>query len=583
MIKEFIAVLSNPHLMVKPFRQLWLLTIKNLRLLLRSRASALIIIFAPLIMILIIGLSYNTSAQFGLNIGIAVDSFTEDVESFVTLLEEEEFTIHRYEASLDDCIADIKSSKVHTCITLPQSFSVEDNSQKEVTFYIDPSRINIVWMIQETVKTKFNIKSQEISQDLAQNVLTQLTDTKNVLLAEESNLNAVKAKTGVASTGATTAKQNLAVIDLTVSTSANESAAVDEDLNTANDLLSDVLGYLGSIEDESQREAARDALNEAKEMLYGDVDENESFNGAIGALQADLNSLGQKLGTAADAIGKSNTDIDTVIATLQEAISDIEAVQLGLSTSYTNLDSQKVTSADTITSPIVTKIERVSPESTYLNYLFPALLVMVVMFSSLLLGTTLVMIEKNSPAFLRNFFLPVKKIIFVMSIYVTNIILILTEIIIILGISLFFLKNSLPVLPAVAFILFVTASVFTFLGMTIGYLFTSEETGVLASISLGSIFLFVSGVILPLEGVSPLIRKITFFNPFVIAEKLVREIFIFNTSFSLLNSDLGLLIAYGILLFITIMIIESFVHEHVVRKMLKHHHRAQVKESKEMQ
>ncbi|MBU1622791.1 MAG: hypothetical protein KJ597_04410, partial [Nanoarchaeota archaeon] len=131
-------------------RSLWLLTKKNLRLLIRAKSSALIVVFAPLLIILILGLSFNNSAKYGLNIGIAADSFTDDVNGLVTLLQEEEFKIVKYENSLEGCIEDIKLGFVHTCLSLPESFKIEGNTQKEITFYVDPSKVNLVWMIQDS-------------------------------------------------------------------------------------------------------------------------------------------------------------------------------------------------------------------------------------------------------------------------------------------------------------------------------------------------------------------------------------------------------------------------------------------------
>jgi len=151
-------------------------------------------------------------------------------------------------------------------------------------------------------------------------------------------------------------------------------------------------------------------------------------------------------------------------------------------------------------------------------------------------------------------------------------ILIIIQIVVILGISLIFLNDFLPIIPQIILILFLAASVFTFLGMAIGYLFVSEETAVLGSISLGSILLFFSGVIIPLESVSPLFREITFFNPFVLAEKLVREIVLFKTFLSVIWMDLLILFAYMVVLFLIILIIESFLHQQLVTKFMRHHH-----------
>ena len=158
-------------------KPLFLLTLKNIRLLLRSKGSALIIVFAPLLIILLLGLSYNTDAKYGINIGVYSKSYTEEANSFLKLLQEDEFTITKYD-SIEACTNSIKKRTVHTCITLPESLRIEDNSPKEVTFFVDPSRINLVWMIQETLKSKFNFKSQEISQSLTQDLLTKMSATK---------------------------------------------------------------------------------------------------------------------------------------------------------------------------------------------------------------------------------------------------------------------------------------------------------------------------------------------------------------------------------------------------------------------
>ncbi len=259
---------------------------------------------------------------------------------------------------------------------------------------------------------------------------------------------------------------------------------------------------------------------------------------------------------------------------MKESSDALDNVQKSLDSLESSIGGVKVTDADTITSPLVTKIESVSGEGTYLNYLFSALLVLVIMFSSLLLGTTIVMMEKTSPAFLRNFFLPIRKITFVTSIYLTNLLLNIIQIVIILGISLFFLKGTYGTLPPVALILLISASVFTFMGMVVGYLFNSEETAVLASISLGSLHLLFSGLILPLESVNIVLREIAFYNPFVIADKLVRNIFLFGASLQDVWFELGLLIGYMIIFFLIILVIESILHQHLVNRFMRHHHRA---------
>ncbi|MBI4983131.1 ABC transporter permease [Candidatus Woesearchaeota archaeon] len=575
---------------------LWLLTTKNLKLLIRSRSSALIVVFAPLLIILILGLSFNNSAKYGLNIGVYASSYNNDVNSFINTLQEQEFKIIKYNNSVTECIEDIKLGYVHTCILLPDSFKIESNSPREITYYVDPSRINLVWMIQQMLEKKLNLQSQEISQQLAQELLTKLSSANTKVATEKNKITEVKQKSDTATSVTDTTKSALSKLDLTPPLAeygfnvTNEfKDAVVANLNLGTIKIAAAKSAVSSANMSSSDKAViKNLLSEAGAGLVNisglmSATSGTASFGAVSSLvtslQADITTAKEKLTTAKQQVATTSKDLDTVKASIGEVVASLEGIQKALDEVNANLNSQKITEAKVFSSPLVTKIERVAPENTYLNYMFPALIVLVIMFSSLLLGTTLVMMEKNSPAFTRNFFLPVKKVTFVLATYLTNLFLILVQVIIILGISVLFLKEIYAALLPLALILFLAASVFTFLGMAIGYLFSSEETAVLASISAGSILLFVSGTILPLESVSPTLRDITFLNPFVIGEKLVREILIFNTPIMGLWMDLAVFFSYTLVLFLIILIIESLMHQRIVNRIF-HHHKMQREKDK---
>ena len=564
-------------------RSIWLITKKNVRLLLRAKGSALIVIFAPLLIVLILGLSYNTTSQFGLSIGVYAPSFTEDVNSFITTLEEEEFTIERYESSIDECVEEIKMGKVHTCISLPESLSVEDNTPREVKFYVDPSRLNLVWMVQETVQGKFDIKTQEISEGLTQNILTKVAQTQTTITETSGTLSSVQSEAAAVSGITASVKSDLSILDLQPTTSDFGSEVLKNltgELKNAEENIQKSLERLETANmSTSDKNVIKRYLESAAESLSStdDIDDNGTSTSAKSVFTNiidELNATRTKLSKASLAVSDATPALASSGNTLQQIQSSLDSVLASLNDISATLSAQKVTEAGTIVSPLTTVIEPVREESTYLNYLFPAILVLVVMFSSLLLGTTLVMMEKNSPAYLRNFFLPIRKTTFIISTYMTNVILIVIQLIVILGISLFFLTDTLPQFPSLALMLFIAASVFTFLGMAVGYFFVSEETGILASISLGNIFLFFSGLILPLEGLSPLLRSITQYSPFVIAEKLVREVFLFSTPLEAVWLDAVIFVGYAVALFVLIIILESFMHKHLVHKFLRHHHKA---------
>ena len=589
-------------------RSIWLLTKKNLKLLVRSKTSALVIFFAPLLIILLLGLSYNTSSKYGLNIGIYAPVFSDDVNALMATLQEQEFKIIKYEASADACVEDLKRGFVHTCLSVPENLKVEENQQKEITFYVDPSKINLVWKIQETLGDKFNLKSQEITKELTGNILTSLSDTKTKLDERTGELSAVKDKSAAASTSAQTVSQQLSSLDLSAPQAGYNPQALAD---FKSSLSSEVQNSLDEVE--NSREAVEAAnisgdssilsgLNQIETKLQninvlingGSAVGNETGSNSSGAaaeslsslltlLEQDLAATKNKLAAASQAVAASSSELSSVSQSMQESVSALEGVRQKLGEMKSTLETQKVTDAGVITSPLITKIERVGEGNTYLNYMFPALLVLVVMFSSLLLGTTLVMMEKNSPAFFRNYFLPLRKGTFVISTFFTTLLITLVQITIILGVSVGFLKeNPVHMLP-VAGILLLSSSVFSFLGMGIGYMFRSEETGTLASISTGSLLLFLSGVVLPIESISPAIREATAFNPFVVSEKIIREIFLFDTDLKTIWPEAATLFGYALGLFLVILIAEYLVHKHFISGFMKrrHHlHRQQEKRDK---
>jgi ABC-type multidrug transport system permease subunit len=572
----------------------------------RSKSSALIVIFAPLLIILLLGLVHNTTPQYNLVVGVHSEVFTEEVSSFINLLEEDGFNVTRYEDSIEPCIDDIKQGGTHTCIVLPQSFKVEENNPKEVIFHIDPSRINLVWVIQEIVGEKFELRSQQISQELSQGVLTKLEETKGGIDLRKSEIGVIKERSATLSSETQLVQEGLAALDFMLPPTTYSGAIilkVGEDLDESATKIDEALEQIEDVNmSANNRNELIALLSEAKKLIEGssveggvieeaveevngsvdkvgneglEVGENVTANAAqiIAALEADVVLAQAKLDVAAQQVTSSSAALAGTTTALQETTQGLTGVLSALEGLQQNIEAQKVTKAGVIAAPLTTKIEIVSEEGTFLNYLFPALLILVVMFSSLALGTTLVMIEKHSPAFFRNFFLPLRKVTFIGATYLTNLILIVVQIIVILGLSLFFLKGSIGAFPVVALILFLSASIFTFMGMVVGYIFTSEETATLASISVGSLSLFISGLILPPEAMSVTMRNIVAWNPFVIAEKLVREVFIFGASIGDVWMDVLILAGYAVGLFIVIVIMESVLHKHLVHRFMKLHHR----------
>ncbi len=571
-------------------RNIYYLVKKNLKLLIRSKSSALIIILSPLLFILLIGLSYNTS-QTGLNIGVYAPDFNKDVNSFVSSLQEEQYKIIKYDNSLD-CIGDIKLGFTHTCVVLPKDFQIKDNKQKEITFHIDQTKINLVYMVTNVLNTKFNLKSEEVSKELISGILNKITTTEGKIKKEVTQIESTKAKNQQAAKESEAIKADLTKLDLKAPAAKTyDTTSLDNFKKAANTKTADVKTKLNSVEsavdssnlNSSEKSEINDQVSDAKAELTQLVNLLEGTNNTtsslaevstmVSGLQSDMGEIKKKLTTASSKVSASGTKLNSLASSVKASVTSLDAIKKTLDEIQKDLASQKVTSASTITAPIKTNIKKITTEKTYLGYMFPSLIIMVVMFVSILLGTTLVMMEKHSPAYFRNFMMPVRKITFIFSTYLTNVLLILIQVVIILGVSLVFLGDIYDKLPLTTLILFLASSTFTLIGILIGYLFNSEDSGTLASISVGSLLLFVSGVILPLENMTAVVRKVIHYNPFVLAEKLLREVFIFGSSIQVIYQDLLMLAGYGLGLFILILIIDGIIGKHFVTKLSYKHHK----------
>src|SRR3989344_3581614 len=154
---------------------------------------------------------------------------------------------------------------------------------------------------------------------------------------------------------------------------------------------------------------------------------------------------------------------------------------------------------------------------TNLNYTFPTLVVLVLLFAGLLLASTTIVQEKESKAYFRNFITPTPDIIFIMGNYISSVLIVLVQLVIIF-IVMFGITDTVVTDVALfnAFIILILlGSVFILLGMLIGYLFKSGET------ALRKILLFNQGLDAVLPQIYTLVGYIALL---LVAVYLLREL-----------------------------------------------------------
>lgn len=493
---------------------------KDLKLLIRSKSSALIFILGPLLTIFLIGMSFNTSSLYDLRIGVYSESYSDLSNSILSALQDQQYRVIKVN-NQEECIKGVKFNDYQICASFPANMQITNESKNIISLYVDESRINLAYLISSTISTKVSTKSSEVGIGLANDLITKLGSVKTKAKEGEPILVQLE----------TTSNEASGKLDDTISDFNN----IDLNYNASDFNFSKVYGEVNNLINLTNKSAAFSFLKNYIDDLK---------------LQSDL--LGTKLNKAVsqrdtnvkvlnDIKNKFETDFNSNIKNAKSVLTNIQQ----------DVDAVKITNAESIVSPIKTSVNAVTSKKTHLSFIFPTIVIMIVMFISILLASTLVIREKTSKAYFRNFITPTASIWFMISLFITNILLVTLQIIVIFSAATYFFQSEfVPLIQPIAILLTVTISVFILIGMFIGYIFNSEETATLASISVGSIMLFFSNTILPLESLPKYIRDIALFNPFVISQEILKSVILFNANLSIFLNNIYILLAYALFFFV---------------------------------
>jgi ABC-type multidrug transport system permease subunit len=546
-------------------------TKKNLKILMRSKTSMLVVVFGPLLIMLLVGFAFNNNTVSKLTIGYYANQKTNLTNSFIDALSgNPNFILIQYNSD-SQCIDMIQQGKVHLCVIFPNDFRIDNNKSNELQFYVDQSRANFVYSVIDTVSSKVDITSTQLSYQMTNDLVNVIDNTKKSNTEQLLRITKIKNSITNISTKISGIQSSLDKIDLSATSVdlypvKNASATLKTDLNNiktaANNLVDAGELIKGLISDGNLSGPFNSQLTTTKSaMTVGDNatdNDLEGLSNALDTLSVSVTALNQKLSQAKSATGDSSKGLEDNMKALSEVKTSIDDLKALIETNNAQINALKVTNAQSIVNPIRTTIKPVSSKSGNLSFIFPYFIILIIVFIGIMLSSNLIIMEKTSRAYFRNFTTPTKDITFVMSIFLTSFIVVLLQLIFILALAYFFLNTFLFTNMILTAVLILGAiSVFTLIGMIIGYLFNSQEAVTMASISVGSILLFLSNLILPLESLSPIIQHIARYNPYVICSELLKKLTIFSSSLKEVYTDFIIIAVYALVLFIMVMAIEK--------------------------
>lgn len=568
---------------------------KNFRLLLRARMSSLIVILGPLLVIFLIGTAFDNSTLFKVNVGTYAQEYTPLVNSFLDDLAEQKFRITQFESE-SDCIGAIKTGVVHICASFNDQFDLS-NAANQITFYADFSRVNLVYNLLDATSSSIALTRDELSLNLTKQLLQTLEDISKLMQAKKSILITLTTQNDnmyqrIADIHGALGGVNLS-IDKNLFETGNltdQQAKVDflmkridglfiDNIDVTQKVITDMRSKLDTM---TITETDKNNISQLLDTAEDDIKELEAqMDVLVNDAQKDVHELGttatslitnldetsKKIREATDIGSSSRESLDFVRFTIDRSLTNIIEMQNTVNIIENKVNEVKVTDPATIVNPVTTIVKPITTDTSRLNYIFPVLLILLAMFTSILLVSTLIQLEKRSKAVFRNFLTPTKDITFIFSTFLTSLIIILLQIVIILVVAgLVFSTQILFTLFDTITILFFVTCLFTSIGMVIGYALKSQETTSLASISIGALFLFVSDVILPLETVPSAISWLATYNPFVLAVNLLRRTILFQSRIFSMGSDILFLMVYSAVLFFLVVLVYKMTKKRAMTK-----------------
>ncbi|MFH1211111.1 MAG: ABC transporter permease [archaeon] len=493
---------------------------KDLKIVLRSKSSSLIIIFGPLLIVFLVGMAFNTSSLYDLRIATYSPSYSALTNSIISDLKDQQYNTITVDSEAD-CVEGVKLGTYHVCAVFPQNMEVSNEATNLIKFYVDESRMNLAFLISSTVSSKVSARAANISMGLTSDLLTTIETTKNELSEKKSVVSELITSSNDKSLKVKTVEENLNSIDLEYNLSDLNISAVDKAvLDVQNDL-------------------------NLSETVFEDI------NKAINNLKEGVNNLIDKMNNVIQVRENSVNDLAVVREGIQSDVGKINNVKSSMESLVAGIEGIKVTKAETIVSPVKTDILTVTGKKTHLSYLFPTLVVLIIMFICILLASTITVREKVAKAYFRNFITPTNDIMFMIGGYLTNIFVVGLQLFVLFLAASYFFKGALfAVFGPLVLVLLIVSTVFILIGMFIGFMFKSEETSTLGAISVGSLLLFFSNAILPIETLPSYISGIAKYNPFVISESILKKILLFNSSLQLVSVQIYMLVCFVMIFFV---------------------------------
>ena len=502
------------------FRGIW----KNLKVFFREKSSAAVVIFAPLLVVAVVGFALYANSSPEYPIGFISNEET----SLRSVLDTDSFSLVAFDDT-GECEERLRIGGVAACVTVNRTGTTE-----EVNVITDESRQDVAILLRDGIRERVQVESQrkrESTQegrlDTIQQVLSDATRVQSSLQTASSRADDIKAEISDAESSLQRASLS---VDIDIGDLDDSISSIESDVESLSSELEDLAdsssSYLNSsTANQSAKDSFTSSIESAEELLDTDFTSVDTALDDVSTLSSDISSVEEEASASEqerqDAVNKLESARQRV-DTLQ---SSINSANTGLEEAISTLELLGGVSVNELAAPVTLQTETVATDVSPYLQLAPTLLsIALFMFSGLLGGVVVysgrvgqgAVREKNLPfrivtRYLINFFTSV----FLGSL---QFFLLLAALVFAAGFSLqfnflgFLVFGTLGIVVAVA------------LGSVLGGLFESIEGVTLSILSVCALFLFFSRAFFPIDTLGTIGEVGSLINPLAQVSDGIRRV-----------------------------------------------------------
>ncbi|PIY60483.1 hypothetical protein COY95_01540, partial [Candidatus Woesearchaeota archaeon CG_4_10_14_0_8_um_filter_47_5] len=215
--------------------QLYAIFQKNLMRLMRSKVSAAMILIGPLLLIGLVGFALSNNTLHDVSVGVYTAQESPEAEGFIARLEETDFSVIMFDSE-EECIQSVTQGQTNVCIVIPraaQSQAQPQDEESRITFYVDYSRINLVYALLNVLFAKVKDQSNQISYQMTEQLLTHIRQTGTSLEENKGILDKLSSDSQMMEGNLQTLSTNLSFLTFSFNSGIDYPSLIDTTENNA--------------------------------------------------------------------------------------------------------------------------------------------------------------------------------------------------------------------------------------------------------------------------------------------------------------------------------------------------------------